>query len=199
MEDKVIYSSTSDLKITPIFSSFLCEGELNIDHDVVYNWIVKQQADKDGRVGLNLNEPELKDMYTEVLGIFNDLNTDLGLKHKQEIRKAWVNVDYDQRFGVAHRHLEALFSAVYYPFVDGDVGHLEMINPNPVLPYVIKSESNELSMVDKFNIYNSNIWRYRPTTGKIVIFPSWVEHFALPNNKESDVRWSIAIDSCVTK
>ena len=37
-----------------------------------------------------------------------------------------------------------------------------MVNPNPTLPYVLPSEANQNSVVEVFNIYNSNLWRVAP-------------------------------------
>ena len=65
------------------------------------------------------------------------------------------------------------------------------------MPYVISSEANENSVVDRFNIYNANLWRVIPRSGLIVVIPSWVEHFATPNGKESNIRYSIALDSII--
>ena len=193
-------NATSDLNVTPIFSSFLCEGQLNIDHDRVLHWIRSQESDVNGRIRLGLAEPELTEYYAEVRAIFNDLHTQLGLKRQyyQDLKKGWVNTDWNVRFGVAHRHIEATFNSIYYPYVEGDeVGHLELVNPNTSLPYVISSEANENSVVDRFNIYNANLWRVIPRSWLIVVIPSWVEHFATPNGKESNIRYSIALDSII--
>ena len=75
-------NATSQLNVTPIFSSFLCEGELNIDHDKVLSWIRNQQSDVNGRIRLGLAEPELTEYYAELRAIFNDLHMQLGLKRQ---------------------------------------------------------------------------------------------------------------------
>ena len=189
---------TSQLDVTPIFSSFLCRGQLNIDHDRVTHWIEKQIGDNHGRIKLNLDEPELVEYYTEVRAIFNDLHQKLGLRRQyhQDLKKGWVNTNWDERFGIAHKHPEATFISIYYPKIEGKhVGHLEMVNPNPTLPYVLPSEANQNSVVEVFNIYNSNIWRVAPRTGMIVIIPSWIDHFALQNRTNTDIRYSVALDS----
>ena len=51
------------LQATPIFSSFLGVGDLEIDHDRVMNWVNSQEVDAHNRIKLNFGEEELSELY----------------------------------------------------------------------------------------------------------------------------------------
>ena len=66
-------NATSQLNVTPIFSSFLCEGQLNIDHDRVLHWIRSQQSDVNGRIRLGLAERELTRVFLRLPLSINEI------------------------------------------------------------------------------------------------------------------------------
>ena len=191
-------SMKSNLNVSPIFSSFLATGYLNVDHEKVMNWIRNQEINEENfseenKLRLTLEEEEMSDVYAEISNVMNELHVNLGLssKGKQEIYRGWANTGWHWGFGISHKHTNATFVSVYYPYVEEPTSAIEFVNPNPHLTWVFPSgESN--SVVDRFNTYNSNRWRVEPKTGLIVIFPSWIEHYVLPF---TGARYSIAINS----
>jgi len=186
----------TSLQATPIFSSFLGVGQLEVDHEKVMNWVNEQEIDAHNRIKLNFGEEALSELYDEMLALFNDIHSGLGLKsiYEQVFERGWVNTGDNQRFNLPHKHPRATFVSVYYPYVEGDVGELEMINPNPMTEYVLRSESDN-RYTDQMNIYNSNLWRVKPQTGLVAFFPSWIQHYALPTTNGK--RVSIAIDTVI--
>jgi hypothetical protein len=191
----------SNLNVTPIFSSFLATGYLNVDHEKVMNWIHNKEISEknfseENKMRLTLDEKEMGDVYAEISDVMNELhiNLELSSRYKQELYRGWVNTGWGFGMGVSHKHTNSTFVSVYYPYVEDTTSAIEFVNPNPSLTWVFPSgESN--SVIDRFNIYNSNRWRVEPKTGLIVIFPSWVEHYVLPF---TGVRYSIAINSRFT-
>ena len=189
----VTQSMKSNLNVTPIFSSFLGTGYLNVDHEKVMNWIHNQEISEENQMKLTLDEEEMGDVYAEISDLMNELHVNLGLssRYKQEIYEGWVNTGWNWRFGVSHKHTNSTFVSVYYPYVEEPASAIEFLNPNPSLTWVFPSEESN-NVVDNFSIYNSNRWRVEPKTGLIAIFPSWVEHYVLPF---TGARYSIAINS----
>ena len=88
------------LQATPIFSSFLGVGDLEIDHDRVMNWVNSQEVDAHNRIKLNFGEEELSELYDEMLELFNDIHAGLQLKpiYEQVFERGWVNTSDNQRF-----------------------------------------------------------------------------------------------------
>ena len=191
---------STDIKFSPIFSSFLGTGDLGVNNSEIYDWICSQSDNKHGQIRLTLDEPELDSMYDKIRKIFNNIHENIGLqsKYHQVLRRGWVNTNDDIRFNVAHCHPHSTFVSVYYPYVEGNVGELELINPNSVCQWVIRSEiSEENNYVNphKFNHFNSSRWRIVPRTGLVVFFPSWIQHYALPTTEGT--RISIAMNSII--
>lgn len=184
------------MNIEPIFSSFLVTGEFdNVDNQKIFEWCKKQ--DQTTATHLKFDEPELQEYYTELKEVFNDLHKTMGFvfSHQQKLSRGWLNMNpNDTGFTVPHAHCDSTFTSVYYPYIEGDVGHLELLTPNPMVQWVFKPEQDpERNMVQDFNIFNMTRVRIPPKTGLLVIFPSWIQHLALPT--KSGIRASISVDS----
>ncbi len=196
--DKLNQYNQNNYRLQPLFSSFLAEFQLDIDHNKVRDWIYAQAEDCTNRVNLTFDEPELQEYYSATMDAIDKVHYDTGLSQqwKHVFKQGWANADNHDRFDLAHTHPRASFVSVYYPEVlDGEFGPLELINPVTEAQMVIHSE-RDYNCTAAFNQYTAQRWRVEPKTGKLVIFPSWVQHHAMPKLSPGG-RLSIALNSFI--
>ena len=89
---------------------------------------------------------------------------------KLVIKECWANVNERYAYNQPHTHANALLSGAYYVQVPpGHCGHLVLIDPRSQ-PWVLQPEYAER------NIANTPMQRLPPEAGRLVVFPSWLEH-----------------------
>jgi uncharacterized protein (TIGR02466 family) len=135
--------------------------------------------------------PALNELFFNVSLRLNALHEYFNFRDdlKLSIDNCWVNINNKGHFNQPHTHREWTFSGVYYVTGHEDCGDLVLVHPSQQFPYhyreqPFKEHSIERSMT---NVH------YKPGPGKLVIIPSWVQHYVLPNLTERD-RISIAFD-----
>ena len=180
--------------IQPIFSSFLVKKKLDLDTKAIKTW-VERSLYKDYKLDLQFNEEVLKDFYFNINQILDNLHVALGFSKttKQQIQKAWVNINSNERTSIPHTHPAADFICVYYPYVEYGSGNLELMNPNSSIEYAFP-QARDTTIIESHNIFNSKIWQIVPENDLLVIFPSWLHHYVrqgIPNT----TRMSIALNS----
>jgi|TARA_X000001382_G_scaffold130166_1_gene124159 hypothetical protein len=187
-----------EVKFESIFSSFLITVNLDINHEYIYSWCKKQS--KTNVTRLTFEEEFLKEYYLHLSKLFGEIHKRIGLSpnYYQHLKRGWLNMDpNDEGFATPHRHCESTFTSVYYPYIEGKVGDLELLAPNPLVQWVFKPEQDpERNQVAEPNIFNMTRIRIPPKTGLLVVFPSWIQHLALPT--KNGIRTSISVDSLST-
>jgi len=86
------------------------------------------------------------------------------------VRESWCNIGGEHSFQHYHLHGDSDMSGVYYHQTSGDDGDIVFRNP---------------SLVNRFHklTYNiDNAVNYKPEVGKILLFPSFLEHAVFHNN-----------------
>ena len=186
------------MDILPIFSSFLVTEKLNIDNNRIADWCFKHPNLCD-KIPLTLDEPELSELYTAVNDNLDKLHSFLGFKKEtsQEIYEGWVNCNDTERTSVPHTHPRAQYICIYYPYIDGNVGFLEITNPNYALEYVFPQSHNQ-SIIEDYNIFNSQLWQVPPQNDLLVIIPAWLQHY-VRESEQGSTRLSIALNSRIIK
>jgi uncharacterized protein (TIGR02466 family) len=184
------------MKIQPIFSNFIATDFLNIDNDLLAVYCKKQYQEQKiinptAPCGFDLLDPAIKliaDKFTEKL---NEVHNQLGFVKgsKQEIAKAWINVNSNPYIDAAHNHPGWFFVGVYYVKADPASGRITYLNPNSGMVATILP-----GMVENGNIFNCSDFNQPPIPGTLVIFPSWLMHYVTQNTGESE-RISIAFNS----
>lgn len=183
------------MNIEPIFSSFLIKETLGLDTQSIKDWTLHQHTSDEAKVELTFNEPELEPLYGRVNSILNQLHEFLGFKSTthQEMYEGWLNLKTTDRTSVPHTHPTANYICIYYPHIVGDVGFLELTNPNPSLEYVLPQTCSH-SIVQDHNIFNSQLWQVEPQEDLLVVIPAWLQHYVRPDSPNAE-RMSIAINS----
>ena len=109
------------------------------------------------------------------------------------LRDLWFNINYNKDYNVSHNHFgnNNKFSGVYYVKAPKNCGHIVLEHPANLV---------ELSWAEKVpkgqhNEYTGSIWTYNPLPGKLLIFPSWLDHRVEPNlSKSPRVSFSFNIE-----
>jgi uncharacterized protein (TIGR02466 family) len=133
-----------------------------------------------------INKHNLNTLNNYILSMANIFAKQLFLdSNPKQIEESWVN--YLNKYQYQEKHVHACgtwgISGVYYFQTNGEDGKLrihpprhDMINPN-------KKSTN----------YTHSTIEYAPEVGKIILFPSWVEHSVRPNMTDS-TRISISFN-----
>lgn len=184
------------MNLQPIFCSFLVAEYLDLDlesycYDVVHNDTIKRKDSITQTSFLDLNDKKFQPLISAVEERFNILHKELGLSNfvNQAISEYWVNINLNEKISFPHSHPNRVFSAVYYVKAEKDCGNLVFMNPNKVVCQNISDDC-----ISEYNFFNATHWKITPEKNLLVIFPSWLEHYVMPNNSGSD-RISIAFNS----
>lgn len=101
-----------------------------------------------------------------------------GLNHDLKITESWINISDKGEFQFSHNHIPHFLSGVYYYQSDLNSGSIEFRNPN---------RWNELYS------FGENSITYEPVVGRLIIFPSYLEHL-VHINKTNIERISISFN-----
>jgi hypothetical protein len=189
--------------IEPVFTNFIAYDNLDLDNVAIEVYCRKLLIDKPSSRGnnqafikdLNVDNTDIAIMplMDAVLERFNFLHQNYNFSGAmcQRIEDAWINIGNCNNTLMLHSHRNRFFSAVYYVKGTPDSGNITFVSPITAQPYVIDN-----SVIDKFNSFNMNNRWFDPVPGRLIIFPSWLEHFVSPNFTDQD-RISIAFNSTI--
>jgi len=192
------------MKITPFFANLLLEDRLNIDNHALREYCFSVQAQDTGRNVSNKNGWQSNDIDLEAeelkpfiaqfkLRIQNMCDAYAIHKHiKYKIENGWININKQGGWNTPHCHL-GTFSAVYYAWAQPDQGPLQLVDRDNAKTSMFNPQT-----VHSFNGANSSNHTITPSTGKLVIFPSWVLHY-VESNPTEDERISLAFNISLPK
>ena len=190
--------------IQNIFRTPVYVTQLKLDNNKIYKDCLKWQKDlkkgnqisnRGGYQSHNLTNKNidsfsnLANTIAEHAGIFSkEINLEVKV-----LRDLWFNINYKKDYNVSHNHFgnNNKFSGVYYVKAPKNCGHIVLEHPANLV---------ELSWAEKVpkgqhNEYTGSIWTYNPLPGKLLIFPSWLDHRVEPNlSKSPRVSFSFNIE-----
>jgi len=97
-----------------------------------------------------------------------------------EMKKAWLNVHHPYYPVHFHNHRQTAIAFVYYVDVVENSGGLQFLDPRSGLGWVHPDQMKQ------FNLFN-----FRPSNGKMILFPGWMIH-SIAVNKSDQNRIAIA-------
>jgi uncharacterized protein (TIGR02466 family) len=110
----------------------------------------------------------------------------LNPKHNVNLRltQSWCNFSYPGQFHHRHAHPNSFISGVFY------------IKTNPTDKIMFfRSGWNQIKLPpNEWNQYNSESWWFEATEGKLILFPSSLEHM-VPNVEGDDIRISLSFNT----
>jgi uncharacterized protein (TIGR02466 family) len=135
-----------------------------------------------------LNQPEMFNLHNFVLSNVNDyLNSYNPLPDSitPYITQSWVNYNKINQTHHRHAHPNSYISGVLYMNADINVDNITFINPlNPHIRY----------SSGKWNLFNSGEWDVPVCTGRLVLFPSTLEHLVKPKT-DTNLRISLSFNT----
>ena len=146
-----------------------------------------------GCIDVDMYPLNLKELVQKIENGFNNLHNQLGLSnnHKQIVSSLWANDGSDNSaIEAPHRHVDGVFSAVYWPIADTGCAPLTFINPNSQMSYVFKS-----NIIEHMNEFNSDRIDVQPQLNQCVYFPSWLWHYVSHALSKTNNRMSFAFNS----
>lgn len=134
------------------------------------------------------NTPILNKLIKKVVTKSSIVFNEIGIKpeFKCELNNAWININKKGSSNMQHIHPRSIMSAVFYVKSDEDSGDL-FIEDDTRQRYI-----NELITYAN-NPLTYNTVSYKPKKGRLLIFPSWVNH-GVGLNKSNEDRISIAFN-----
>lgn len=107
----------------------------------------------------------------------------------------WGNVQYENGIHALHHHPNSNMSGVYYAQTPDNSGRLRIRDPN-ILARMAEPPCDRHTMV------SANSMEINPKEGRLVIFPSYLEHEVMPHGSDSprvSVSYNIKIERSVEK
>ena len=192
------------MKIHPIFANFLGGSTLEtINNPSLETFILDLKKKDKGRVSsnyggwqsnnLSLQEEVLKDLIIEIEKNLVSIKELLCLRKQFKLIVAdlWANVNGLGAVNTPHLHTGSVVSGVYYVTVPRNSGKLRFINPAmdhfAIFPFLGGLEK----YAERTTSFTINNVEFSGKPGELVIFPSHLCHYVLPNlSKEERISLS---------
>ena len=181
-----------NLWITPVWW-----GMTNLDNEVMYKKIKELQSKTDtvylsnlggfqsatDRYDMMTTDPVFQPLRNLILHV---IEKELNFKAKKfEVDRMWCNVNTRDDFNMIHSHGQFQFSGAYYVRAPKDSGQIVFRDPRPA------AITNEY-VTSQFN--GGEVYRIEPEEGKLLIFPSYLDHMVMPSKSDDDrvsISWNI--------
>ena len=112
----------------------------------------------------------------------------LGLKTESSLDNLWININNYKDFNISHMHPNSCISGVFYIQCLKESG--QIVFENSFKDYI------GYAWDSKLNTYNQNTsakWKIVPEENKLLLFPSFLNHYVEPNLSK-DKRISISFN-----
>ncbi len=183
---------------TPIWFFDLDE----IDNKKIIKYATKLSKKTEGRIlsnygGWQSNDFHLNDCENEELlklGQIVELKaqeagSELGVKPNMQLFMSnfWLNLNQKGNGNIRHMHPTSFFSAAYYVQTPENCGKIVFEHPSTLMNFWWSSftDTNKHATHSTIN--------YEPKAGRLVIFPSWLEHSVYANAND-ELRISVAFN-----
>jgi uncharacterized protein (TIGR02466 family) len=180
---------------TPIYTKYIGTQEYNnyltskiidwskIDQGIkksnIYGWHSTIEMHKN---------PEYQHLVNEIYLAYKEVYKDQHIETEPFLVNMWANINYQSAFNKSHNHANAFWSGVYYVKTPENCGSL------------ILEDTRLMSLMHTPRRTNTqkpkHLWEatsFEPQAGKLIMFPSWVNHYVDPNNS-NEPRISISFN-----
>jgi len=158
--------------------------------DYVYDC---KKNDSEGRgewqsITFSFNDKDKKDILqsflTNCLSEFPPIKKSVNLS-----MRAWVNISKPGGYLAKHHHPDCNLAGVLWIKALQNSGNIVFHNPRTFDPFLQSAKKREIDSYtddfkNKFNIYSD--YDFPPTEGRILIFPSYLEHQVRENKSNKD-------------
>jgi uncharacterized protein (TIGR02466 family) len=181
---------------TPIYVADVGSPELNaqLEKDII-NWA---NTDK-GLVRTNMKgwhstddmhtKAEYKPLVDLLFAAQNHIYKEECLDSEPVLGNMWANLNPPGGYNRPHMHPNSLWSGVYYIKTPKNCGHLKCEDPKSVALMTMPRRKENQPLPNY-------LWRevhYEPVAGRLIMFPSWLNHCVDPN-ESNDIRISVSFN-----
>jgi len=132
-----------------------------------------------------LEEDKFSDLKKQIMNEFYNFSYNvMHYKNEFKITTSWFTKSQTNQNSNYHNHNNSMFSGILYLQTDENSGDISFEDFN--------NRRYKLD-VKEYNIYNCTEYKFKPTDGLMILFPSEVHHKILKNNS-SIVRHSLAFN-----
>ena len=142
----------------------------------------------------NNPHPEFVKLMSEVQKSANIYHDKLQFKkeYKQELCNIWININGKGHSNEFHVHPMSAISGTFY--LKDSIFPIKFKHPyEEIAPYYWDGK-----YIETYNALNAGQWSIKPKKNTIIMFPPWLYHKVMMNEKESD-RISIAFNTTFVK
>jgi uncharacterized protein (TIGR02466 family) len=128
-----------------------------------------------------LDEPELLNLKNIILSSIKKYSLINGLAGQLAISNSWFNIMGPDGYIDLHRHEGSTLSGALY--IDAPNGSSNLIFSSPLKPF----RMSQIFNTEPNNIFNEGEIEIPVETGKLILFPSWLEHKTSKNKNEQRI------------
>ena len=201
----------NEINIVPFFATPLMEVQLDLDLEKLTEFVFEiQNKDKKGAQYTNKGGWQSNEIQEEKHEEFEKLKKEIsqhlqiyhsevfeGMKFEKNITakltNMWANINEKHHYNEWHIHLPSTLSGVYYIKHDGSSENGDILFKHPNHLYMSYSHWPP-KLVKRWNEITGEIVNVIPTSNKLLIFPSWLEH-RVEVNLKNDSRISLSFNS----
>ena len=173
--------------------------EFNLDNNQLTDNIVNWSKQDPGLSKTNVNgwhsksdmhqKPEYKALVDQLFQMQKEIYKEDCLADQPVLGNMWANINPPGGLNRPHIHPNSLWSGVYYVKTSRNCGHLKIEDPK-ITSLMSMPNRKKDNNTPKYS------WReihYEPVEGRLIMFPSWLNHCVDPN-ESNDIRISISFN-----
>jgi uncharacterized protein (TIGR02466 family) len=145
----------------------------------------------------NLHKREQFNAIMECInGMAGTITSSMKLRKERRlvVETFWVNVNPKYAYNALHDHPKSSVSGVYYVKVDDNSGRLRFRDPRAAK----RMDPWPVAIGQDLDMRHWDRVTYKPVAGRLIMFPSWLEHDVEPNMSDQE-RISISFNMVFRK
>ena len=128
-------------------------------------------------------KPLVEDLYKAQKIIYEKEN----YNSEPHLGNMWANINYPGSSNLKHMHPNSLWSGVYYVKTPENCGDLIIEDPKSVGLMIMPNRKEPIPE------YALREIRYKPAAGRLIMFPSYLNH-CVDTNNSNDIRISVSFN-----
>ena len=186
------------MEVTSLFSIPIYDHQYDEDLGDLESECTKRSTLDSGQVLTNFGGWQSNNIFSDddffsefILEIEKQANNfakEIEINQSLKLTNLWININGYKDFNLRHTHESSIISGVFYVKVPDKSSKITFYHP------AFKLMMREWNINMKHNHYTSSVWSITPQKGRLLLFPSWLEHEVSPNlSQESRISISFNI------
>jgi len=180
-----VYSKAEQLRseIVPLFKQI---EEKNPNNNINYT---KEGYTSYGPINNILDYDECADLKNFVMDNVIEAIKDLGMDGYAKMTGSWFNINRKYSSHGNHNHIPDTISGIYYVQADEHDAKISFHDQNKISNWPWRGSGG--------NPYTKNTYSFTPSTGRLYLFPSFIEHSVQQQLKDQE-RVSISFNTFIS-